>query len=176
MSDQQETKVDETKGESFLVVAVNSSMVAAKYGKKKRWLYHEGDLVEEQTLQSWIHEEDQECANDHYASLFVAVHQVTLLHARGLAGDIAELIMPFLAPACGCYSEFWFFEMSAHNRDEETLLHQMAIYRYRGPNNKYPRFNEILARSLRSMQHTHVYPPIEDAVYGRLKRTRRWKL
>ena len=53
--------------------------------KRTRWVYHEGDLCEEQALQAFYHDEDKERSNAQYASLFVAVHEVTLRHARGLA-------------------------------------------------------------------------------------------
>lgn len=47
-----------------------------------------------------------------------------------------------------------------NDRHEETLIHRMSVYRYRGPHNQYPRFNEILRSSLSAFQHTHVYPPL----------------
>ena len=149
---------EETKDEPLPMV-IPPMRVSRRKRQRTRWVYHEGDLWEEQALQATLHEEDQEWSNAQYASLFVAVHDVTLRHTRGLAAEIAQLIVPFFAPACGCYSQDWFFEMQ-NDRDEDTLIHRMSIYRYRGPNNQYPRFNEIFARSLSAVQHTHVYPPL----------------
>ena len=149
---------EETKDEPLPMV-IPPMRVSRRKRQRARWVYHEGDLWEEQALQATLHEEDQEWSNAQYASLFVAVHEVTLRHTRGLAAEIAQLIVPFLAPSCGCYSPDWFFAMQ-NDRHEETLIHRMSVYRYRGPHNQYPRFNEILRSSLSAFQHTHVYPPL----------------